>query len=864
MIDCLRPFARRDGIGCLRLPAPSATGARWVFAVIGWLAAVPMMIAVGTEAAAQDVTLFEYREPSLVYGSRNNANPLHLTWDAACRAANPEPHCSGTPTDVNPQICLTGGTGAYRTGYGPGCWYTLTYTYSWGSSSSAVHYQMWAMPQVKCPPTTDGWSYDTASGKCRRYLLPRYQATKDQCVGNPVYPSDGSKRQSEEDFAFAAGSSKLRLARTLYTDSLVGYASALGHGWFLETWGRSLNLSNLSSTGNILATRGAGQTFALSAFATSTWKTTPYDGLEIRSTAGNWTLIDKQGGTVEVYDSTGRLLTYAENSGRVVTLTYSDSGTPLYVAPTAGLLIGVASGVGRDMSFTYNASGRLATASLGSTVLATYSYDASRPDLLVGVQFADGSSRAYLYEPALNPLLTPPSDASLLAWLLPGAPGPTPTEATYTGPTPITSIAQMLTGRASRSGITGIRDELGQRFATYSYDSNGRVVSEHHGEGSSNFSFIYGTPLAHSTVTDALGTSSTRNYINLRGILQLSSQSQAAGSGCAASTSSQTFDGNGNVNQRDDFNGYRSCYSSDAARNLEVIRVEGLSTASACAAAVATNAPLPLGGRKVSTQWHPDWKLAARSAEPGRIVTGVYNGQPDPFNGNALAACAPASALLPDGKPIAVLCKRVEQATTDTSGAAGFAAALQAGVAARQTSWTYNQQGQMLTEDGPRTDVVDVTSYAYYNTGSTDFAPGDLASVTNALGKVTSYPLYNKHGQVLRKVDPNAVVTDYSYDLRQRLTSVTVGGQSTVYTYDLAGQLKRVTQPNGAYVGYDYDAAHRLTATFDNRNNRIEYTLDNAGNRVSERVKDPAGSLRKQVGRSIDPLGRVQQITGRE
>ncbi len=110
----------------------------------------------------------------------------------------------------------------------------------------------------------------------------------------------------------------------------------------------------------------------------------------------------------------------------------------------------------------------------------------------------------------------------------------------------------------------------------------------------------------------------------------------------------------------------------------------------------------------------------------------------------------------------------------------------------------------------------------------------------------------------------NGVVTTHTYDARQRLLSTTVGGQTTSYTYDLAGQLTRVTRPDASWVGYEYDAAHRQKAVLDNLGNRIEYTLDNAGNRTGESVKDPGGSLRRSLARSIDALGRVQQTTGRE
>jgi YD repeat-containing protein len=281
---------------------------------------------------------------------------------------------------------------------------------------------------------------------------------------------------------------------------------------------------------------------------------------------------------------------------------------------------------------------------------------------------------------------------------------------------------------------------------------------------------------------------------------------------------------------------------------------------------------LPINTRKTSTQWHPDWRLEAKVAEPGRITTSIYNGQPDPFNANAVASCAPATALLPDGKPIAVLCKRVEQATTDVDGSKGFAAALQSGVPNRVSTWTYNQFGQVLTENGPRTDVNDTTTYAYYSdTAFTGVDPnaightlGDLQSVTNAAGKITQYPLYNKHGQVMRSIDPNNVITDHTYDLRQRLTSTSVGGQTTSYAYWPTGLLKRVTQPDASYVEYSYDDAHRLTAINDNLSNRIEYVLDNAGNRKEEKVKDPGGALSRQLTRTLDALGRTQQTTGRE
>lgn len=340
-------------------------------------------------------------------------------------------------------------------------------------------------------------------------------------------------------------------------------------------------------------------------------------------------------------------------------------------------------------------------------------------------------------------------------------------------------------------------------------------------------------------------------------------QSQPAGSGCGAASSYQTYDQDGNTTQIDDFVGNRSCFSYAAGRRLETNRVEGLNNGTSCASVMAPGTVIPAGSRRTTRQWHPDWRLESKLAEPGRFITNVFNGQPDPFNGTAVASCAPTTALLPDGKPIVVLCRRVEQPTTDANGALGFSAALQNGVSTREQKWTYNQFGQVLTHDGPRTDVSDITSFSYYNNTTAAHTLGDLASITNAVGKVTIFTRYDKHGQLLESIDPNGVATTNIYDLRRRLLSTNVGGMTTSYTYDPAGLLTRLTLPNGQWFGYEYDDAYRQRAVRDNRGNRIEYTLDNAGNRIAEKIMDPSGLLRRQLARSIDALGRIQQTIGR-
>jgi YD repeat-containing protein len=244
------------------------------------------------------------------------------------------------------------------------------------------------------------------------------------------------------------------------------------------------------------------------------------------------------------------------------------------------------------------------------------------------------------------------------------------------------------------------------------------------------------------------------------------------------------------------------------------------------------------------------------------LTTKVYNGQPDPFNGGATAWCAPSNATLLDASPIVVLCKQVEQATTDANGALGFAATVDTTVPARVQQWTYNQYGQVLTAKDP---LNNTTTNTYYSSTGADYTMGDLATVTNALNQVVArYTKYNPAGQWLEMVDANGVTTIRTFDLRQRLKSTTTAGLTTNYDYWPTGLLKTVTLPDASAVNYGYDDAHRLTSVTDNLGNKITYTLDNSGNRIGEEVKDPTGRLAKTLTRVPDALNRIQQVSGRE
>ena len=67
--------------------------------------------------------------------------------------------------------------------------------------------------------------------------------------------------------------------------------------------------------------------------------------------------------------------------------------------------------------------------------------------------------------------------------------------------------------------------------------------------------------------------------------------------------------------------------------------------------------------------------------------------------------------------------------------------------------------GCVLTAQAPRTDVNSTRTYAYY--GCTSGAQcGQVQTVTDELGHVTTFNTYSAYGQPHTITDPNGVVTN--------------------------------------------------------------------------------------------------------
>ena len=364
--------------------------------------------------------------------------------------------------------------------------------------------------------------------------------------------------------------------------------------------------------------------------------------------------------------------------------------------------------------------------------------------------------------------------------------------------------------------LTGILDENSQRYATYAYDDIGWATSSENAGGANRHQFIY-TRLAGQSLTtqeiDPLGA--VRTYISAEGSDHVVRSQSVQGGLCTSCGNAAVlaYDSQGNISDRKDFNDIHTVYAYDLARNLETQRTEAASTASA---------------RTITTQWHPTYRL------PTLIST--YSG------GSATGTPVKTIAHTYDGAGN-VLTDTVTDPATGES---------------RTWTHTYNAIGQILTSDGPRTDVSDVTTYTYY-TCQTGSECGQLHTVTDASGNVTTYNTYNANGLPTTVTDPNGVITTLTYDLRHRLLSRQIGNETTSFSYLPTGLLKQVTQPDGSFLLYTYDAAHRLIQINDGAGNKVIYTLDAMGNRTGENTYDPVGALHRAHTRIVNSFNELYQ-----
>lgn len=578
------------------------------------------------------------------------------------------------------------------------------------------------------------------------------------CCGSgpdPINIGNGNNFYSIADYQ-TAGQNKLEYIRYYNSLSAVNtYAVNNGQNW-RSNYDRYLHLV---SSSDVSAERADGQIVSFS--SSGSWTTDSDIDMQLSKSGTTWTLTDNND-TKETYFSSGNvgfLQTIAYRNGYTQSLNYSSA---------TGQLSSVSDSYGRSLGFSYS-SGLVSGVTTPDAVVLSYGYLAfGSANLLSTVSYNTSpvTHQTYLYENTSFPF-----------------------------------------------GLTGITDENGIRFASWSYDVSGRATGSQNYGGANSLTVSYDDTTGNRTITNALGNQDTYKFTTLQGVPKVSEIDRAANGTVAAASQYFTYDTNGYLATSTDWNGNQTAYTNNAYGDPTTIVF-------ASGSAVTHTTTIAY-----DTTWY---HLPKTITEPGLTTVNNY----DATTGNLLT--------------------KVETDTTSTS--------IPYSTNGQTRTWTltYSSTGQIKTIQLPRTDVTAKTTYAY--TG------GTLTSITDALSHVTTINTATSGGYPTKITDQNSIVTTLAYSPRLWFTSSTLftgsGSLTTTLTYDSAGNLTKTTLPDSSYLSYSYDGAHRLTTVTNPLSESINYTLNGLGNTTQTLIKYSSGSTAAQHSATFDVLGRTHTDVG--
>lgn len=560
-------------------------------------------------------------------------------------------------------------------------------------------------------------------------------------AGDPINPATGNNFQLQRDYS-ALGPLPIRFWRYYNSQpSSSGNApSELGANWSSSYDSRIALVS-----GQALVVRPDGQSLLFTNPTGTGWVSSDPTVRGILQSAsdslGNivsWTYTTADGLT-EAYDANGRLISIANRAGLAQTLAYDVNGN----------LASVTDPFGHQMTFSYDPQGRLMEATDPGGGVYRYGYDQNGN--LVAVTYPDGATRQYLYEDSQYP-----------------------------------------------NALTGIIDEDGARYATWSYDGQGRAVSSQLAGGAQAVSISY-NPDGSSSVTDARGTTRLHQFITLSSgaVRPVADAVTSCALGCNTVSTSATYDGDGFLTSTTDPDGNVTDLTFNS-QDLLVARTEAAGT--------------PLA-RTVNVAWNPTFQRLAEIDFPDRSIRYQYD-----EHGNRISK------------------------TVATGGVS------------RTWTYAYDPRGLLTQITGPRTDVPQVWHFSYD-------PQGNLSSVTDPLGHIVRYLSYDASGHPLTIVDQNGVHVDFTYDARGRVLTRTISGRTWAYQRDAAGQITGIMYPNGLSESLTYDAAHRLTDVVNNLGIHWHRTLDAAGDVTGIELLDSSGEVVRARSYTVDGLGRIVSST---
>jgi RHS repeat-associated protein len=566
---------------------------------------------------------------------------------------------------------------------------------------------------------------------------------------------------------------------------------------------------------------------------------------------------------VEVYDTSGKLLSISNVHGNSQTLAY-DSIT--------GLLASVTASDGFSIDFNYDASQRISTVTDTSNRVWGFRYDANNN--LEYVDNPDLTTRQYHYADARFP-----------------------------------------------NALTSISDERGMRYTTWEYDDQGRAFTNYLGPQTSVLSDrIDGVSITYNTdgtriVTDSRGNASSYSTTLQLGKHHVTSISGPGCSSCGASNVSYMYDTVTNNLLSKTENGVTTQYGNYDAKREYAYKIEAVGTSEERRTdytydsryfnkiATKTEPSVFPGASKVTTYTYDDFGNRTSETIDGfkpdgtpvtRSITYQYNGPlhqltqvdgprsdvsdittldyypNDPFEGNNRGrlqrVTAPGNIVLRDNIQYTAAGKVLSEdrpngvsisysyypgndrldTMTETSGGMS-----------RSTHWTYLATGEVasITQGYGSTEATSIfLSYddARRLTRLTDGLGNYLDYTLDTEGNVTGENTYDTSGllqktlgrtfDVYNRLDklaqPNQLL-DYNYNPDGTLASMVDGNnQTTTYQYDSLKRLTSTQEIGGEATQYEYNQQDTLTTVTDPNTNATQYIVDDLGNQIQRNSPD--------------------------
>ena len=352
--------------------------------------------------------------------------------------------------------------------------------------------------------------------------------------------------------------------------------------------------------------------------------------------------------------------------------------------------------------------------------------------------------------------------------------------ATVTAPGGLGTKTYHYEDAVSYSALTGCSID-GVRKTRYAYQTDGKVAWSGREGAVERDSFVYGSNI--TDVTNVLGHTSRYTFVTVKGIKRLASVQRPASTACPGGTAVTDYDTRGYPTRTVDFTGNQAVFTySDRGELLELRSGVGPAPGNSTA-----------NQQRTTYAWDTARDLllkASHYGNSGTIQSEVrYTYYPDSDAARAR------------------LIQKVEQCAPDCAGGQ-----------IRTTDYTYavysSRMIQTVVEDGPLPGSGDAVTWQYDSAGN-------LTSVTNGLGHAVTHAGYSAMGLPGSTTDANGLVTQYTWDLKDRLTRTRVVGpggnrdQTTAWRAD--DQPSSATHPDGRTLDYLYDGIGRLTEVRESR-----------------------------------------------